>query len=95
MCKAAQALICWICSGSLLALVICHGRAIRISNPVKHLVCDKIESVVPGWCAVSVWIGRCIEPATNLECARQTAGFGSLVQPEGQFVNGEIAVGRT
>src|SRR5215831_1039985 len=63
--------------------------------PIKHLVRDKIESVVPGLHVVSVWIGRCVEPATNLECARQSSGSGFLVQPEGQFVNGEIAVGRT
>ena len=95
MCEDTQALICGRCSGSLLAVVICHGREPWTSNPIKHLVFDKIESVVQGLHVVSVRIGRCIEPATNLECARQTAGFGSLVQPEGQFVNGEIAVGRT
>src|SRR5215831_6050785 len=63
--------------------------------PIKHLVRDKITSIVPGSRVDSVWIGRCIEPAANLERARQTVGSGFLVQPEVQFVNGEIAVGRT
>jgi len=33
-----------------------------------------------------------VEPTTNLECARQTAGSGPLVRAEVQFVDGEIAV---
>src|SRR5262245_33371861 len=95
MCEDTQALICGRCSGSLLAVVICHGRELWTSNPIQHLVRDKIESVVPRLCAANVWIGRCIEPAANLERARQSSGSGFLVQPEVQFVNGEIAVGRT
>src|SRR5262245_53961821 len=63
--------------------------------PIKHLVRDKITSIVPGLRVVSVWIGRRIEPAANLDRARQSSGSGFLVQPEVHFVNGEIAVGRT
>jgi hypothetical protein len=95
MCEGTQALICWRYRCGLLVFTICHGQAIRTRNPVKHLICDKIESVAPGLRALSVWIGCCIEPATNLERARQTAGRRFLVQPEAQFMNGEIAVGRT
>src|SRR5215831_12267449 len=84
MCKGTQALICWRYRCGSLAFIICHGQAIRTRNPVKHLVCDKIESVVPGLCHVSVWIGHCVEPAINFECARQTAGFRFLVQSESQ-----------
>ena len=90
-----QALICRRWRGSLLVFVTRYGREFWITNPIKHLVCDKVESVAPRLRAIRIWIGRCIEPPTNFERARQPAGPGFLVQPESQFVNGEISVGRT
>src|SRR6266498_3646145 len=92
MCKDAQALICWRCCGSLLAVVTHRGWGDRLRDPVKHLVCDEIEAVVPRLCATGIWIGRRIEPAADLECAKQTAGFGALANAEVQFVDREIAI---
>src|SRR5262249_24134080 len=93
--KDAQALICYRRCTSLLALVIWRGRGIGMRNAVKHLVCDKIEAVVPRLCAGGFWIGYRIEPAANLERARQTVGSAPLVHSKVQFVNREIAIGRT
>src|SRR5262245_49445672 len=79
MCKDAQALVCYRCRGSLRTLIISRGRGIRRRNTIEHLVCDKVGAVIPRLCVVGVWIGRRIQPSTDLECTRQTAGSAILV----------------
>ena len=76
----------------MLATINYHGYRSRLRNPVKHLVCDEIQAVVPRLCVAGVWIGRRIKPAANLKFARPAIGPGALICAEDQFVDREIAI---
>src|SRR5262245_41631769 len=79
MCDDAQALVCYGGGSRLPVFVIYHGCGIGLRSLVEHLVCNKIEAVIPGLCVVGVWIWCRIKPPTDLERPWQSGGSGILV----------------